>query len=280
MNNSDFKYISDLVRNEAAIVIGADKEYLVEARMQSLPTREKLESVESLINTLRKNPSGELGGKVVHAMTTNETSFFRDIHPFESLKEYIFPDLLEQKSTQKKISIWCAASSTGQEPYSIIMQICEYFPQLLSWDLYFLATDLSADVLARAQEGVFNQFEVNRGLPASMLVKYFAQKGTSWQVRDEIRKRIEFRELNLVRPWPSMPRFDLIFIRNVLIYFDTDTKTEILRKLESQLNPQTGYIAFGAAENILNVTNQFVRVTFDRSTFYQSNAKTSKLKTR
>ncbi len=272
MNDFDYKYICDMVRNESAIVLGEGKEYLVQARMQALVSREKLGSIDDLVSGLRKDPSGALSRKVVHAMTTNETSFFRDSHPFESLRKHVIPEIMDRKSGQRKINIWCAAASTGQEPFSIMMIIHEYFPELLNWDLYFLATDLSTDVLDRARDGLYNQFEVNRGLPASMLVKYFSKDGNGWRINSDIRDRIDFREMNLVQRWPAIPRFDLIFIRNVLIYFDMETKLGILRKIKSHLDPATGYVAFGAAESVLNVTDHFSRVTFDRSTYYRNAA--------
>jgi chemotaxis protein methyltransferase CheR len=206
--------------------------------------------------------------KVVDAMTTNETSFFRDIHPFDMLKKYLLPELISRNSAKRQLNFWCGATSTGQEPYSVMMTIAENFPELLAWDFKFVSTDLCTNVLARAKTGRFSQLEVNRGLPAALLTKYFSRQGTEWEFRADLRKRFDFRELNLVQEWPWMPPLDVVFLRNVLIYFDIETKKSILAKVRRFLRPG-GYLLLGGAETTLNIDDAFERVAFDRTACYR-----------
>lgn len=268
MNSSDFDYIRHFVREQAAIVLEPGKEYLVESRLHTLAKRESIASIDDLMDRLRKNPAHGLHRKVVDAMTTNETSFFRDLHPFEALRKNILPDLIARRSGEKKLAFWCGAASTGQEPYSVLMLMREHFPEVFAWDFKFVATDLSMDVLHRAREGRFSQLEVNRGLPARLLVKYFTPKGTEWQIHDDIRNRVTFAELNLVKQWPAMPMVDIVFLRNVLIYFSVETKKAILAKIRRQLRPG-GYLFLGGTETTFNLDDNFERVVLDKTTCYR-----------
>lgn len=265
---TEFQFVADLVRKHAGIVLEAGKEYLVESRLRPIVTAEGLSGFPELVSRVKAGTHALLQQKVISAMTTNETSFFRDLHPFEALRSVILPDLIAKRAATRTLNIWCAASSTGQEPYTIAMILAEHFPQLASWKIHFLATDLSDDVLTKAREGRFGQIEINRGLPAKLLVKYFIKEGADWQIKEPLRKMIEFKQMNLTATWPIMPSFDVIFIRNVLIYFDTPTKTTILAKARGTMKPD-GYLFLGGAETTLGIDNHFERVPLDRSGAYR-----------
>lgn len=267
MNTLDCEYIRALVRERSSIVIDDDKHYLIEARLSNLTLREGMDSLAALMQRLRAG-NGELERKVVEAMTTNETMWFRDTHPFEALRRAILPDLIERRKGQQRLNLWCAASSTGQEPYSVLMVLREHFPVLRTWDVRFLATDLSSEMVARCREGRYNEIEMSRGMPAPLLDRYFERQGATWQLRGELRQAIEFRQLNLCRPWPFLPEMDIVFMRNVLIYFDVETKKAILARARRQLR-KDGYLLVGSAETTLNLDDGFEPVTFDRSVAYQ-----------
>ena len=257
-----------MVRNQAGIVIEPGKEYLVDSRLQMLANREGLASIEELVAKLRSPFGAALAPKVIDAMTTNETTFFRDVEPFEVLRKVVLPDLIERNKQTRRLGIWYAASSTGQEPYSVSMLIQQHFPQLLEWDLQQLATDISPSVLARARDGLYGQVEVNRGLPANYLVRYFSKQTNQWQLKDQVRKMVRFEELNLVRPWPAMGTFDIVMIRNVMIYFDVEAKKQILSKVQKILRPD-GYLFLGGAESTLNLDDSFERQPHARAGCYR-----------
>jgi chemotaxis protein methyltransferase CheR len=265
----DFEYVRTMVRDQAGIVIEPGKEYLVESRLQPLAKREGFASIAELVAKTRGCLGGALGQKIVAAMTTNETTFFRDVEPFEALRKFILPELIEKNKQTRRLSIWYAASSTGQEPYSVSMLIREHFPQLLSWDLQQLATDLSPAVLARAREGRYGQVEINRGLPATYLVKYFTKHGNEWELAESVRKMVRFEELNLIRPWPALPMMDIVMIRNVMIYFDVDAKKQILARIRRLLRPE-GYLFLGGAETTMNLDDSFVREQYERAGCYRA----------
>ena len=265
---TDFDFLCRFLYERSAIVLQPGKEYLAESRLIPLAKQEGLNGITALVASLRAAPSNGLAQKVVEAMTTNETSFYRDTGPFEALRVHILPALVKAVERERALRIWSAASSTGQEIYSTAMLIRDHFPQLSGWNLQLLATDLSRDVLARAREGRFNQLEVNRGLPAPMLVRHFERAGLDWQLKADIRRMVEFRELNLSTTWPALGSFDLVFLRNVLIYFDVDTKRRILGRVRQVLKPH-GYLFLGAAETTLMLDDGFERVTFDKTTAYR-----------
>jgi chemotaxis protein methyltransferase CheR len=201
-------------------------------------------------------------------MTTNETSFFRDLHPFETLRTTIIPELLELRSSNAQLDIWCMACSSGQEPYSILFTIEEHFRQLSEWKIRVLSSDLSREMVERTRQGSYTQLEVNRGLPAPLLVKHFVRQGTHWQVKPEIRNMLDLREINLAKPWPQIPSMDIIFLRNVLIYFDVATRKDILRRVARVLRPD-GYLFLGGAETVSGLDDQFERVTYGRTVCYR-----------
>jgi chemotaxis protein methyltransferase CheR len=267
LTDQDFDFVRRLLRERSAVVLEEGKQYLVESRLAPLARQLNLDSVGELVGRLRSADSGLLG-QVVEALVTTETSFFRDHHPFETLRRVVIPELMGRRRGEQRLSVWCAASSSGQEPYSLALLLREHFPELTRWKVSLLATDLSREVLARAREGRYNQIEVNRGLPASLLVRYFRQHGTTWQLDASVRGMVEFRELNLARPWPPLPRMDLVLLRNVMIYFEPDTKKVILGRLSRLLAPD-GYLLLGGAETTLNLDDSYRRVERLKSGFYQ-----------
>jgi chemotaxis protein methyltransferase CheR len=268
MTDQDFAYIRTFLQERSAIVLEDGKQYLVESRLNPIVQRLQLNSISDLVAKLRARSANGLDTQVVEAMVTTETSFFRDRHPFETLRTVIIPEFIRQRSSERRLNIWCAASSTGQEPYSLALLLREHFPELVGWRISLVATDLSQDVLARARAGTYNQIEVNRGLSAAFLVKYFQQHGTTWQLDESIRRMVEFRELNLAKPWPAMPPVDIIMVRNVMIYFSVDTKKDILARMARMLRPD-GYLLLGGAETTFNLSDRFRRVEQLKSGFYQ-----------
>jgi chemotaxis protein methyltransferase CheR len=265
---ADFDYVRTLVQQRSAIVLEPDKLYLAEARLGSLARQEGHSSAEHLVAQMRARPENGLQRKVVEAMTTNETSFFRDVHPFETLRQVLLPQLLQRRASERALRIWSAACSTGQEPFSLAMLLREYFPQLQSWQVQLNATDLSTDVLERARQGMFSQLDVNRGLPARLLIKYFRQRGNIWQINEDVRRMVEFSQLNLVGDWPRHGAFDIICLRNVLIYFSLATRQSILAKVR-QLLRSDGFLFLGGAETTLNVDDNFERVPLGKTVCYR-----------
>jgi len=267
LSEADFNYVRDLVYKKSAIVLEDSKGYLVEARLQPLARRLGLSSLGELVAQLRCRPTNGLHWSVVEAMTTNETYFFRDVHPFELLKRSVLPGLIQRNSADRRLNIWCGAASSGQEPYTILMVLREYFPALINWQVSFLATDISKEMLNRCREGCYSQLEVNRGLPAALLVKYFQKIGNEWQIKEDLRSMIQFSELNLAQPWPPMPQMDLVFLRNVLIYFNSETKKTIFAKLRNVLKPDS-CVFLGGAETTMGIDAAFKRVTLDKGSYY------------
>lgn len=257
-----------LVTERSAIQLEAGKEYLIEARLDTLARLEGVGDASAIVEALRRSPSGPMAQKVVEAMTTNETSFFRDRLPFDALRDTVLPALIASRAGERRLNIWCAASSTGQEPYSIAMTIREHFPELATWKVQLIATDISTEVLDKARSGRYSQLEVNRGLPAQMLVRYFDKDGARWRVKDSVREMVEYREMNLVAPWPPMPRLDIVFIRNVMIYFDVPSRQRILSRISGAM-ARDGYLFMGAGETTLNVDASFARLDLDKAGCFQ-----------
>jgi chemotaxis protein methyltransferase CheR len=267
LDPADFDYIRALVRQRSAVVLEPEKVYLAETRLAPLALREGHASIHRLVARLRNGPENNLHRKVVEAMTTNESYFFRDVRPFEALRQLVLPDILKRHS-DRGLKVWCGACSSGQEPYSVAMLLQEHFPQLVPGKSRIIASDLSTTMLDKARQGKYSQLEVNRGLPARLLVKYFVQQDTHWEILPSVRRLVEFREHNLIGPWSELPPVDVIFLRNVLIYFDTPTKKAILAKI-GQLLTRGGYLFLGGAETTLNLDSAFERVDFDRGCCYR-----------
>ena len=272
LTQENFKFVCDFARDTAAIILEPGKEYLVETRLGPIAKQSGFNSLDEFLTQLRTNRAGTLfNEQVIDALTTNETSFFRDFHPFETLRQHVLPKIIEQRTPLKKLTIWSAASSTGQELYTIGMLLREHFPVLKDWNVSILGTDLSPTVITQAKKGIYSQLEVNRGLPASMLIKYFNKVDAKWVIKDEVRKLIDFRQMNLVKPWPIMPMFDVVFIRNVMIYFDVESKKTILKKIRQCLQPN-GYLFLGTAPTTMNIDPDWQPMTLGRATVYQSQA--------
>lgn len=269
LNASDAALVRDLVYKKSAIVLDASKEYLLESRLEQAARESGAPSIAALVDRVR---TGQPGAEkvIVEALTTHESSFFRDLYPFEAIKKTVLPELIEARKTTRVITIWSAACSSGQEPYSLAMMLIDAFPALASWPIKIVATDLSEPILARAREGRFRQIEVNRGLPAHMLVKYFEKEagGTDWIIKPQVRQLVEFRQLNLLSPWNIYPRPDLVLMRNVLIYFDLPTKQQILKRLRG-LVPADGALFLGSAETTIGVDDGWDRIGQGGTTYYR-----------
>lgn len=268
ISETDFNYVRDLVKRVSAIVLEPEKAYLVETRLTPLARKTGFGSLQALLASLRVDGNPRLRHQVVEAMTTHETSFFRDGHPFETLKARILPELLARRSSSQHVAIWCAACSSGQEPFSVAMLAREHFPTLVKGRLRIIATDLSEAILTRAREGLYSQIEINRGLPAAELARYFDRQGLCWRIKPEIRRMVDFQQSNLAGAWPNLPLMDVIFMRNVLIYFGIETKKQILNNVRRALKPD-GYLFLGASETTLNLSAAFEPITLGKTTCYQ-----------
>jgi chemotaxis protein methyltransferase CheR len=252
----DFDFLRKLLRERSGLVLSAEKQYLAESRLVPVARRHAIATLGELIGKLKANDNTPLALEVVEAMTTNETFFFRDKLPFDHFRDTVLPALITARARDKRIRIWCAAASTGQEPYSVAMILREFNAQLAGYRTEIIATDISGEVLARAKAGIYSQFEVQRGLPIHQLVKYFSQVGENWQIAPEIRAMVQFRPLNLLKDFSALGTFDMVFCRNVLIYFDQDTKIQVLNRLARQM-AEPSFLALGAAETVVGLTDAF-----------------------
>ena len=265
----DFTYIAGLAKGLSALELDEGKEYLVESRLAPVATEAGCTSLEALCVRLRAESGyGPLSNRVIDALTTNETLFFRDFHPFETLRLHVLPELIEKRAAVRRLTVWSAACSTGQEPYSLAMLLSEHFPQLEGWDVRITATDISPTVLAKAREGRYTKLEVNRGLPASYLIKYFQSDNKDWVLKEPLRKMVEFRELNLIGSWAGVGIFDLVFIRNVLIYMNSPTKMGILGNVRRHM-ADDGALLLGSAETLLGESEIFRARVVNNSVVYQ-----------
>jgi chemotaxis protein methyltransferase CheR len=247
-------------------VLETGKEYLVEARLLPLAREAGLSGVSEFVNRAQHVPGPDTHEKIVDALTTNETSWFRDSEPFQAMTAKVLPDLMPTRSANRTIRIWSAACSSGQEPYSLAMVLQESLPA--GWSYEILATDLSQEMLSRAQAGRFTQLEVNRGLPAHMLVRHFERDGAHWKVAPGLRKNITFKRLNLAAPLPPLPQFDIVFLRNVLIYFDVETKRQVLSRISATMRPDS-WLFLGSAETTIGIDDRFERIAAGRSSAYR-----------
>lgn len=265
---NDLIYLRELILTRSAIVLEPEKNYLLQSRLEPVAREAGLASVEELTQKLRTTLSGHLHEKVVEAMTTNETSFFRDVNPFQAFREQVLPDIIQKRAKSQKLSIWCGASSSGQEPYTVAMVIREHFPELVNWKISFVATDISTQMLDKCREGKYSQLEVNRGVPAQLMMKYFEKKGTNWRIKDDLRSMIDFQQLNLAAKWPPMLPVDIVWLRNVLIYFDIEMKKEIFQKLQNVMQPD-GYLFLGGTETTMNLNDHFERMQLTGTSCYR-----------
>jgi len=250
----DYEFLRKLLKERSGLDLSADKQYLVESRLIPLARKAELPGIAELVGKIKAG-SAALTAEVVEAMTTNETFFFRDKIPFDHLRESILPALVQARASRRSLRIWCAASSTGQEPYSIAMCVKE-FAGLAGWRVEIVATDLSQEVLEKSKAGIYSQFEVQRGLPIQMLVKYFTQTGELWQLKADLRAMVQHRQLNLLQDFSHLGTFDVIFCRNVLIYFDQDTKVAVFDRLARMVEAD-GVLLLGAAESVVGISDAF-----------------------
>lgn len=267
LEQADFDLFARIVQQDSAIVLERGKEYLVSARLAPVVRLAGLPDLASLAARLRSRPADPVRAHVVEAMTTNETSFFRDIHPFDALGQHVIPAVTATSRPDRSLDIWAAACSSGQEPYSLAMTAAESLPP--GWRARITATDLSPAMVARTRAGRFSQLEVGRGLSASRLVQHFTRVGPEWEVSPALRATVTARTLNLAAPLPLLPRFDVVFLRNVLIYFDVPTKAAVLAAVRGVLRPG-GYLFLGAAETTLGLDAGFERVALGRAMVYQT----------
>lgn len=268
LTSDTISFVCTTVRDNSAIELDVSKSYLIEARLAPVARDNGFASIADLVQGIRSNRRPDLKSRLVEAMTTNETSFFRDVHPFEALRKTLLPELRIRNASRRTLNIWSAACSTGQEIYSVAMHLREHFAELPAWKVQMIGTDLSDEVLAKARAAKFSQIEINRGLPATLLVKYFQREGMQWQLRPELRNMATFTKLNLIERWPSLPSMDIVFLRNVLIYFSPETKRAILEKIRKVMAPQA-VLFLGAAETTMGLDASFERVQVDNSVFYR-----------
>lgn len=256
MKISDFDLYRDLLKEKSGLSLTQDKSYLLESRLSPIAKKWGYESLEAMSLKLRGVPDRNLINDIVEAMTTNETSFFRDLKPFDLFRETVLPYMKQARAGRRKLRIWCAASSSGQEPYTLAIVLKEAAAQFPGWSFEILATDISNDILAQAKEGVYSQFEVQRGMPIMLLLKYFTQNGDKWQISEDIRKTVRFEQFNLLDSMAKFGMFDVVFCRNVLIYFDEQTKGKVLNSIARQLEPD-GFLLLGGAETVIGITDAF-----------------------
>lgn len=278
MNQLDFDFIAGLLKQTSGLVLTPEKAYLLESRLMPVARKFGFDNLDSLVASVRKERSKALVDEITDAMTTNESLFFRDTKPFEQLTSAVLPMLLKARSRAQTIRIWSAASSSGQEPYSIAMCLKDMAAEVSGRTVKIVATDISSEMLARARAGKYTQFEVQRGLPIATLVKYFKQDGENWLIDQSIRSMVEYRHFNLLDDPRPLGKFDIIFCRNVLIYFDQPTKAEVLNRL-SHVLAEDGVLFLGAAETVLGITDQFVPLEDHRGVYGLSQSSASQRKT-
>lgn len=271
MNKSDFEFLRDLIKRESGIALYEEKIYLIKARLEPVLKKANIQSIQELVTQLRWQPKKELLESVVDVMTTNETFFYRDVTPFDTLRIDVLPELINKRASKKSIDIWCAACSSGQEPYSIAMLIREHFPVLNDWKVNIHATDISNEMLEKAKKGYYSQFEINRGLPKNLL-KYFDEDSRGWTIKKDIKKMINFQPGNLVGRWPAIiSSLDVIFMRNVLFYFEHDVKKQILTQAQQVLK-RDGYLFLGQSETVSQLDTNFELCQFSTTSCFQLQA--------
>lgn len=267
MTPTEYDYLRSFLKTRSGLVLTNEKQYLIESRLMPVARKAGLPSISALVAKIKEPGSNTLQEAVVEAMTTNESFFFRDKTPFEHFTGTMLPHMLQNRARDRRIRIWCAAASTGQEPYTLAMCLKECEAKLAGWKVEILGTDLSNEVLEKARAGIYSQFEVQRGLPINHLLKYFRQTGDLWQISSELRSMVQYRKLNLLENFSSLGQFDIVFCRNVLIYFDNETKIDVLNRIR-RLLPDDGFLVLGAAETVVGLTDAF-RPMQDRRGLYQ-----------
>ncbi|MEV6850981.1 protein-glutamate O-methyltransferase CheR [Actinoplanes sp. NPDC051411] len=266
LSQAEFSFVSQLVRKEASIVLAPGKEYLVEARLIPVARAVGSPSVTDFLAELQRHPNPANQRRIVDALTTNETSWFRDREPFAALTDVVLPELVKSRASSRRVRLWSAASSSGQEAYSLAITLQEHLPP--GWNYEIMGTDISTEMVKRAETAEYSQVEVNRGLPASQLVQYFERAGAHWRITPQLRRNVSFRLMNLTTPLPAMQPFDVIFLRNVLIYFDVAVKRTVLQNVARLLRPD-GWLFLGAAETTIGIDDNYERVAAGRTSAYR-----------
>ncbi len=266
MTPADFELYAKLVREKSGLVLTPEKTYLLESRLMPIARRLGAKDLGELANVVRRGGDKTLSEQIVESMTTNESFFFRDGTPFEQFRQLVLPKLIAARAATKSLRIWCAAASTGQEPYTLALILREEAARLAGWKLSIIGTDISRDVLRRATAGIYSQFEVQRGLPIQFLVKHFTQAQGGWQISESVRALVEYRYLNLLENFVTLGQFDIIFCRNVLIYFDPPTKQQVLERMSRILAPD-GQLYLGGAETVVGITDSFQPVAGQRGSY-------------
>ena len=266
MNPADFEFISSLIMSRSGLVLTPDKAYLLESRLMPVARKHGLKGLEDLISTLRLRRDESLIVEVTEAMTTNESFFFRDTKPFNLLRDEVLPPIMEKRAANKRLRIWCAAASSGQEPYSIAIVLKELGTKLAGWNIEIVGTDISNDILRKAQKAQYSQFEVQRGMPIQLLLKYFDKVDENWIVKPEIKNMVQYKYWNLLEDPKPLGNFDIVFCRNVLIYFDAETKGKVLATVANMM-PEDGKMFLGGAETVLGVSDKFKPVAGQRGVY-------------
>jgi len=271
MNPQDFEFLKEFLKNRSGIVLSADKLYLVESRLTPVARDLGMAGIDELIGELKTTLDESLKTKVTDAMTTNESFFFRDQSPFDNLRDHILPPMIAARKAkgQNRLRIWSAACSSGQEPYTIAMMLLENQGKFGDMKFEILATDLSTEIVDKAKAGAYSQFEVQRGLPIQLLVKYFTQTESAWQISEDIRNMVRFQTFNLLDSYGVLGKFDIIFCRNVLIYFDQDTKGAILSRM-ADISPPDGALFLGGAESVIGISSDYQPVSGVRGVYQLS----------
>ncbi len=270
--SNEYAYLRQFLKQQAGIIVSDDKDYLIESRLLPIAHRNQLSSVTALIaSMMSSNCAPALMNQVIDAMTTNETFFFRDKTPFDQFSNVILPAMKAARAGKRNLRIWCAASSTGQEPYSLAMILKEKEAELAGWKFDIVGTDICSEVLEKSKAGIYTQFEVQRGLATPLLLKYFEKIGEGWHISPKLKAMVQFKPANLIKDFSTLGQFDVVFCRNVLIYFDQDTKTDILGRISKQLAPD-GYLMLGAAETVVGLSTNFKTHPDARGVYCQSQA--------
>ena len=264
----ELHFVRQLVRDQSGMVLTEDKEYLIVSKMRSLARRRQCSSLTDLVKQLRDPASTDLRRAMIEEILVGETCFFRDVHPFEALRNVILPELIRDAAEEKKLNLWCAATSTGQEPYSLAILLTEVLPDLSRWSVSLLATDLSDTKLDQARAGLYSDFEMARGMTEPLRSRCFHHEPEGWRVRDSLRKRVTFTRMNLIGDWPNLPKMDLVLLRNVLIYFDTVMRTAIMQKLRKVIRPN-GYLLLGTSETLVEEVIGFKPIRLGSTTLYR-----------
>ena len=257
MTDVEFDFLRSYLKTRSGLALSGEKRYLIESRLGPVCRRFNLATLHDLANALKNGRDVAMEKAVVEAMTTNETFFFRDRAPFDLFRDVLLPEAMARRAAQRRLRIWCAAASTGQEPYSLAMLLHEAAPRLAGWSVDLVATDLSTEVLEKAKAGLYSHFEVQRGLPVQLLIKHFEQVGEQWRIAANLRQMVDFRPLNLLQPFDGLGTFDIVYCRNVLIYFDAATKGDVLARIGASLAPD-GALLLGAAETVIGLTDRLV----------------------